>query len=78
MAQPPVTNIHCCNNTFTANQPPQITHQYQINPNCTQKKKKTHNQREAEWKADKEEREEGEIDGGLGVRSPAKPKSITG
>ena len=33
------------------------------------KKKKTHNQREAKWKADKEEREEGEINGSLKVRS---------
>ena len=40
MAQPPATNIHCRNNTSTANQQPQITHQYQINPNCSQKKKK--------------------------------------
>ena len=24
MAQPPTTNIHCCNNTSTANQPPQL------------------------------------------------------
>ena len=47
-------------------------------PKLQQKKKNLHNQREAEWKVDKEEREEGEIDGGLGVRSPAKPKSITG
>ena len=38
-------------------------------PKLQQKKKKTHNQREAEWKANREEREEGEIDGGLGVRS---------
>ena len=30
--------------------------------------KKTHNQRETKWKADIKEREEGKIDGGLGVR----------
>ena len=34
-----------------------------------QPKKKKPNQREVEWKADREEREEGEIDGGLEVRS---------
>ena len=55
-----------------------ISDQPKLQQKKKKKKKKNHNQREAEWKADREEREEGEIVGGLGVRSPAKPKPITG
>ena len=78
MAQPPATNIHYRNNTSTTNQPPQLLTNIKSTQIAAKKKKKTHNQRETEWKADREEREEGEIDGGLGVRSPARPKPITG
>ena len=78
MSQPPATNIHCYNNTSIANQPPQLLTNIRSTQIAAKKKKKPHNQREAEWKADRKEREEGEIDNGLGVRSPAKPKPITG
>ena len=43
MAQPPATNIHCCNNTSTANQPPQLLTNMAISnqPKLQPKKKKT-------------------------------------
>ena len=79
MAQPPATNIHYRNNTSTTNQPPQLlTNIRSTQIAAKKKKKKTHNQRETEWKADREEREKGEINDSLGVRSPVKPKPITG